>query len=281
MDAKQLKEAFEKHGIRRVKVGGFDVDGVLRGKYVSLDKFWGALEEAIGFCDVDLRLGRRRRPLRQREASPAGTPATPTRTRASTRRRSACCRGSRTPPRSCSTSSQADGYAPPGVPARPAPAGHRAGAAARLRARVRRRVRVLRLQGDAGVAPREGLPRPRRRSRRACSATRGCARGSTRTSATRSSTTWSASTSRSRACTPRPGPGVYEVAIHYDDALRAADKAALFKTAMKQLAARLGYAVTFMAKWNAELPGSSGHLHQSLWKDGKNVFYDAAGAASS
>ena len=37
------------------------------------------------------------------------------------------------------------------------------------------------------------------------------------------------------------GPGVYEVAIRYDEALRAADKAALFKAAMKQvcLAARL------------------------------------------
>src|SRR3984957_998600 len=52
MDAQQLKEAFEKQGVRRVKVGGYDVDGVLRGKYLALDKFWGALEEPIGFCDV-------------------------------------------------------------------------------------------------------------------------------------------------------------------------------------------------------------------------------------
>jgi glutamine synthetase len=74
------------------------------------------------------------------------------------------------------------------------------------------------------------------------------------------------------------GPGVYEVAIRYDDALRAADKAALFKTGMKQLAAQLGYVVTFMAKWNHSLPGSSGHLHQSLWNSGKNVFHDDAGA---
>jgi glutamine synthetase len=57
--------------------------------------------------------------------------------------------------------------------------------------------------------------------------------------------------------------------------LRCADKAALFKTAMKQLCARLGYAVTFMAKFSHSLPGSSGHLHQSLWKDGKNAFHDA------
>lgn len=70
------------------------------------------------------------------------------------------------------------------------------------------------------------------------------------------------------------GPGVYEAAIRYDDALRAADKAALFKTALKQIAHRHGISVTFMAKWNAALPGSSGHLHQSLWKNGKNAFFD-------
>ncbi len=68
------------------------------------------------------------------------------------------------------------------------------------------------------------------------------------------------------------GPGVLEVAIRYDDVLRAADKAALFKVGMKQIAHEAGLSVTFMAKWNASLPGSSGHLHQSLWKDGANVF---------
>src|SRR5579871_4321051 len=52
MDAKDLKEAFERHEIRRVKVGGYDVDGILRGKYVSLEKFWSALADPIGFCDV-------------------------------------------------------------------------------------------------------------------------------------------------------------------------------------------------------------------------------------
>ena len=74
------------------------------------------------------------------------------------------------------------------------------------------------------------------------------------------------------------GPGVYEVAIRYDDALRAADKAALFKTSMKQIAARHGLTATFMAQWNAELPGCSGHLHQSLWRGGVNVFHDARDA---
>ena len=74
------------------------------------------------------------------------------------------------------------------------------------------------------------------------------------------------------------GPGVYEAAIRYDDALRAADKAALFKSAVKQIAHQHGLAVTFMAKWNADLPGSSGHLHQSLWKNGKNAFFDQRAA---
>ncbi|HEY3234215.1 MAG TPA: glutamine synthetase, partial [Polyangiaceae bacterium] len=54
------------------------------------------------------------------------------------------------------------------------------------------------------------------------------------------------------------------------------DKAALFKTAMKQIAHRHGLSVTFMAKWNADLPGASGHLHQSLWRGKKNAFHDPA-----
>jgi glutamine synthetase len=74
------------------------------------------------------------------------------------------------------------------------------------------------------------------------------------------------------------GPGVFEAAIRYDDALRAADKAALFKVAMKQIAHDHGLAVTFMAKWNAQLPGSSGHLHQSLWRGGECAFLDPARA---
>src|SRR5207248_332168 len=48
----QLREEFRKNEIRKVKLGGFDVDGVLRGKYVSLDKFWGVAESGLGFCDV-------------------------------------------------------------------------------------------------------------------------------------------------------------------------------------------------------------------------------------
>ena len=37
-----------------VKVGAFDIDGILRGKYVSREKFLSALEGGFGFCDVVL-----------------------------------------------------------------------------------------------------------------------------------------------------------------------------------------------------------------------------------
>jgi glutamine synthetase len=71
------------------------------------------------------------------------------------------------------------------------------------------------------------------------------------------------------------GPGVYEAAIRYDDALVAADKAALFKTALKQIVSRHGLSVTFMAKFSGTLPGAGGHLHQSLWQGKSNVFSGA------
>ena len=73
------------------------------------------------------------------------------------------------------------------------------------------------------------------------------------------------------------GPGVYEAAILHDEVLAAADKAVLFKTAVKEIANKQGVMATFMAKWNENLPGCSGHIHQSLWnKDqSKNLFYSA------
>ncbi len=72
------------------------------------------------------------------------------------------------------------------------------------------------------------------------------------------------------------GPGVYEAAIFVDSAVAAADKAALFKTAVKEIAARHNVVPTFMAKWNSDLPGSGGHLHQSLWRHwpAENLFHD-------
>lgn len=69
------------------------------------------------------------------------------------------------------------------------------------------------------------------------------------------------------------GPGVYEAAITYCDILEAADRAVVFKTAVKEIAYQHGILASFMAKWNASYPGCSGHVHQSLWKDGVNLFH--------
>jgi glutamine synthetase len=71
------------------------------------------------------------------------------------------------------------------------------------------------------------------------------------------------------------GPGVLEGAIAPSDPLEAADRAVLFKTAVKEIAYRHGVMASFMAKWNATLPGSGGHIHLSLLDArGKNVFHD-------
>ncbi|MGZ5088967.1 MAG: glutamine synthetase family protein, partial [Usitatibacter sp.] len=73
------------------------------------------------------------------------------------------------------------------------------------------------------------------------------------------------------------GPGVYEAAILYSEALEAADRAILFKTGAKEIGARFGIMPSFMAKWSAQYPGCSGHLHQSLSDGSKNLFHDAKG----
>jgi glutamine synthetase len=72
------------------------------------------------------------------------------------------------------------------------------------------------------------------------------------------------------------GPGVLEAAIQYTDALAASDRAVIFKTFAKVLAERQGKMATFMAKWSNAYPGQSGHLHLSL-RDlaGKSVFHEA------
>ena len=71
------------------------------------------------------------------------------------------------------------------------------------------------------------------------------------------------------------GPGVIEAALSHDNAGAAADKAALFKTFIKVWAQRNEMMATFMAKWSAALPGQSGHIHISLRSDdGESVFFE-------
>jgi glutamine synthetase len=73
------------------------------------------------------------------------------------------------------------------------------------------------------------------------------------------------------------GPGTYEAAIQYSGLPEAGDRAVLFKTAVKEIAYKHGIMATFMAKIHESLPGCGGHVHQSLWDETskKNLFYDA------
>ena len=72
------------------------------------------------------------------------------------------------------------------------------------------------------------------------------------------------------------GPGVWEAAIKSAPALDAADRAVLFKNAVKELVGKKNIVASFMAKWNQSLPGCSGHIHQSLRsrEEGENLFFD-------
>jgi len=70
------------------------------------------------------------------------------------------------------------------------------------------------------------------------------------------------------------GPGVIEAAIAVDDALIAADKANLFKTFTKVLAQRNEMVATFMAKWSNKYPGQSGHIHVSMFDEKGSRFYE-------
>lgn len=71
------------------------------------------------------------------------------------------------------------------------------------------------------------------------------------------------------------GPGVLEAAIGYSEMLEAADRAVLFKTSVKEIAYTHGIMATFMAKVSENLPGCGGHVHQSLWdrESKKNLFH--------
>ena len=50
--ARGVLEGLLKHGDKKVKVAVSDIDGILRGKYLHIDKFAGAIDSGFGFCDV-------------------------------------------------------------------------------------------------------------------------------------------------------------------------------------------------------------------------------------
>jgi len=70
-------------------------------------------------------------------------------------------------------------------------------------------------------------------------------------------------------------PGQHEIDFKYDNALKTADNAITFKHVVKSIAQKHGLYATFMPKPLFGVNGSGMHVHQSLFKDGKNAFFDA------
>src|SRR6266404_2939783 len=72
------------------------------------------------------------------------------------------------------------------------------------------------------------------------------------------------------------GRGQHEVNFVYDQPLPMADMHVVFKQGIKEIAAQHVKSITFMPKpWATEV-GSSCHIHLSLWKGGRNLFWDAS-----
>jgi glutamine synthetase len=70
-------------------------------------------------------------------------------------------------------------------------------------------------------------------------------------------------------------PGQHEVDFKYADALLTADRLATFKFVVRNVALQHGLHATFMPKPIYGQNGSGMHTHQSLFRDGRNAFYDA------
>lgn len=69
-------------------------------------------------------------------------------------------------------------------------------------------------------------------------------------------------------------PGQHEIDFKYDEALNIADKIMTFKFVVRTVAQRHGLHATFMPKPVFGIAGSGMHMNQSLFKNGKNAFYD-------
>lgn len=72
-------------------------------------------------------------------------------------------------------------------------------------------------------------------------------------------------------------PGQHEIDFKYSDALEMADKMVTFRFVVRTIAQRHGLHATFMPKPIFGINGSGMHVNQSLFKNGKNAFYDPEG----
>ncbi len=275
MERAELERTFAERGIRKVKVGGFDVDGVLRGKLISLEKFWSALGDGFGFCDVIFGWDVADQLYDNAKVTGwhSGYPDAHAKIDASTFRvlpyepDTACFlvdfhdAATKKPHAAC----------PRGLLKRVVARAEAAG----FRPLVGSEFEFWMFEESPASLADKGF------------------RDLTPLSPGMFGYSWLREGQYAElvhdvldtmeafgipieGMHTETGPGVWEVALRYTDAVEAADRAALFKTTMKLVAARHGLTVTFMAKWNSQLPGSSGHLHQSLFDSTgeQNLFHD-------
>ncbi len=75
-------------------------------------------------------------------------------------------------------------------------------------------------------------------------------------------------------------PSQHEIDLRYQEALKMADQAITYRVIVKEIARKHGCYATFMPKPLFGENGSGMHVHQSLFKNGKNAFFDAKGEFS-
>ncbi|MBU8899249.1 glutamine synthetase [Corallococcus sp. H22C18031201] len=261
-------------GVRKVKLGAIDLDGVWRGKYVSLDKFFSAAKGGLGFCDVVFGWDLGDELLDNTEVTGwhTGYPDAKARVDVSTARI--------IPWEPDTAAFLLDFVNPDGSPFEASPR--------QLLQKVAARAR------QQGFLPRFGAEyeffifkeQPHSLREKGFQSLSPLTPGMFGYSWLRTSLNAPLVHALIDGCNAfgldiegfhtETGPGVFEAAIRYDDLEKAADKAALFKTVVKEICARHGLTACFMAKVNPKLPGCSGHVHQSLWnlKGDENLFHD-------
>jgi glutamine synthetase len=271
VEAGDLRQYLTDQGIEHVKIGVFDTDGIMRGKYLSRDKFLSALDKNLGFCDVILGWDSNDQLYDNTKFTGWHTayPDATVRVLPASRReipfepKTALFLGE--------FAGRAEAVCPRGtlrrVLARAAGSGYKVSAAAEFEffmfSETPQSVRDKGYRHLQTMTP-----------------------GYFGYSVLRSSVSSSlyqelldlGQTMRFpiEGLHTETGPGVLEAALTYCDALEAADRAALFKTFTKVLAQRHDLMATFMAKWSNSVPGQSGHLHISMTTTkGESVFHDA------
>ncbi len=271
--ADDAKALVEERGLAHVKVGVFDVDGVLRGKYMSREKFFSALDKGFGFCDVVLGWDSNdqlyENPGVEYTGWHTGYPDAPV----------------RIVPDSCRElpyegdnvlflaefSDAAEALCPRGLLRRQLERAAELGYAVKASFEYE-----FFLFNESPHSVRE------KDYRNLEPATPGFFGYSVLRNSVHSE--WYQDLLDLCEIMDFPleglhtetGPGVIEAAIAVGDALSAADKGALFKTFAKVWAQRNGMMATFMAKWSNDYPGQSGHIHMSLFDrdTGASAFFE-------